>query len=36
MDGVVIQRLTEIGNTVTPGTPLLKIVNPNSLASLEF
>jgi RND family efflux transporter MFP subunit len=31
MDGVVIQRLAEIGNTVVPGTPLLKIVDPKSL-----
>jgi RND family efflux transporter MFP subunit len=31
MDGVVIQRLAEAGNTVVPGTPLLKIVDPKSL-----
>ncbi len=31
MDGVVIQRLGEAGNTVVPGTPLLKIVDPKSL-----
>ncbi len=31
MDGVVIQRLAEAGNTVVPGTPLLKIVDPRSL-----
>ena len=31
MDGVVIQRLAEVGNTVAPGTPLLKIVDPRSL-----
>lgn len=31
MEGVVIQRLGEVGNTVVPGTPLLKIVNPKSL-----
>lgn len=31
MDGVVIQRLTEAGSTVVPGTPLLKIVDPKSL-----
>ena len=31
MDGIVIQRLTEAGNTVVPGTPLLKIVDPKSL-----
>lgn len=31
MDGVVVQRLGEAGNTVTPGTPLLKIVDPQSL-----
>lgn len=31
MDGVVIQRLAETGNTVVPGTPLLKLVDPKSL-----
>ena len=31
MHGVVIQRLAEVGNTVVPGTPLLKIVDPKSL-----
>jgi RND family efflux transporter MFP subunit len=31
MDGVVIQRMAETGNTVVPGTPLLKIVDPKSL-----
>ena len=31
MDGVVVQRLAEVGNTVVPGTPLLKIVDPKSL-----
>jgi RND family efflux transporter MFP subunit len=31
MDGVVVQRLGEAGNTVVPGTPLLKIVDPKSL-----
>ena len=31
MEGVVIQRLGEVGNTVVPGTPLLKIVDPKSL-----
>ncbi len=31
MQGVVIQRLGEVGNTVVPGTPLLKIVDPKSL-----
>lgn len=31
MEGVVIQRLGEVGNTVVPGTPLLKIVDPTSL-----
>lgn len=31
MDGVVIQRLAEAGNTVVPGTPLLKLVDPKSL-----
>ena len=31
MAGVVIQRLGEVGNTVVPGTPLLKIVDPKSL-----
>lgn len=31
MEGVVIQRFAEVGNTVVPGTPLLKIVDPKSL-----
>lgn len=31
MDGVVVQRLSEVGNTVVPGTPLLKIVDPGAL-----
>ena len=31
MDGMVVQRLSEGGNTVGPGTPLLKIVDPMSL-----
>jgi RND family efflux transporter MFP subunit len=31
MDGIVVQRLGEVGNTVVPGTPLLKIVDPDSL-----
>ncbi len=31
MDGVVVQRLGEVGNTVVPGTPLLKIVDPKTL-----
>lgn len=31
MDGVVVQRLGEVGNTVVPGTALLKIVDPVSL-----
>jgi len=31
MEGVVIQRLGEVGNTVVPGTALLKIVDPKSL-----
>ena len=31
MDGVMIQRLAEVGNTVAPGTALLKIVDPKSL-----
>lgn len=31
MAGVVIQRLGETGDTVVPGTPLLKIVDPKSL-----
>jgi RND family efflux transporter MFP subunit len=31
MDGVVIQRLAEVGSTVSPGTPLMKIVDPQSL-----
>ena len=31
MDGVVIQRLAEVGSTVAPGTALMKIVDPKSL-----
>jgi HlyD family secretion protein len=31
MNAVVVQRLTEVGNTVVPGTPLLKLVDPASL-----
>ena len=31
INGVVIQRLGEVGNTVVPGTPLMKIVDPKSL-----
>jgi RND family efflux transporter MFP subunit len=31
MDGVVVQRFGEVGNTVVPGTALLKIVDPTSL-----
>lgn len=31
MDGVVIQRLAEVGSTVAPGTALLKIVDPKSV-----
>ncbi len=29
--GVVVQRLAEAGNTVVPGTPLLKLVEPSTL-----
>jgi len=31
MNGVVVQRLGEVGNTVVPGTPLLKMVDPRTL-----
>ena len=31
MDGIVVQRMGEVGNTVVPGTALLKIVDPKSL-----
>jgi len=31
MDGIVVQRLGEVGNTVVPGTALLKIVDPKTL-----
>ncbi len=31
MGGIVVQRLSEAGNTVVPGTPLLKIVDPGTL-----
>lgn len=31
MDGVVIQRLVEIGATVVPGTPIFKLVDPKTV-----
>ncbi len=31
IDGVVVQRLGEVGNTVVPGTPILKLVDPKTL-----
>ncbi len=31
MDGVVVQRLVEVGSPAAPGTPLLKLVDPASL-----
>lgn len=31
MNGVVVQRLVEVGSTVGPGTPLLKLVDPATL-----
>jgi RND family efflux transporter MFP subunit len=31
MDGVVIERLAEVGSTVVPGTPIFKIVNPATI-----
>jgi len=31
MGGIVVQRLSEAGNTVVPGTSLLKIVDPETL-----
>jgi RND family efflux transporter MFP subunit len=31
MDGVVVQRLAEVGSTVVPGSALLKLVDPRSL-----
>jgi RND family efflux transporter MFP subunit len=31
MDAVVVQRLGEVGNTVVPGTPLLKLVDPRTV-----
>ncbi len=31
MDGVVIERLAEVGSTVVPGTPVFKIVNPATI-----
>lgn len=31
MGGIVVQRQSEAGNTVVPGTPLLKIVDPETL-----
>jgi HlyD family secretion protein len=31
IDGVVVQRLGEVGNTVVPGTPILRLVDPKTL-----
>jgi RND family efflux transporter MFP subunit len=31
MDGVVVQRLAEVGNTTVPGSVLMKIVDPKTL-----
>ncbi|ODV04282.1 MAG: hypothetical protein ABT20_14190 [Rubrivivax sp. SCN 70-15] len=31
MDGVIVARLVEVGSTVVPGSPLLRIVDPASL-----
>lgn len=31
MEGVVVQRLAEPGTTVSPGTPILRLVDPRSL-----
>ncbi len=31
MDGVVIERLAEVGSTVVPGTPVFKIVDPATI-----
>jgi len=31
MDGIVIQRLAEPGTTVSPGTPILRLVDPRTL-----
>lgn len=31
LDGVVVQRLAEVGSTVVPGTALLKLVDPRTL-----
>jgi multidrug efflux pump subunit AcrA (membrane-fusion protein) len=31
MDGVIVARLVEVGSTVVPGSPLLRIVDPVSL-----
>lgn len=31
VDAIVVQRLAEVGNTVIPGTPILKLVDPKTL-----
>ena len=31
MDGVIVQRLAEIGNTVVPGSPIFRMVDPAAL-----
>lgn len=31
VDAIVVQRLAEVGNTVVPGTPILKLVDPKTL-----
>jgi RND family efflux transporter MFP subunit len=31
MDGIVIERVAEVGSTVVPGTPVFKLVNPATI-----
>ena len=31
MDGVIVQRLAEVGNTVVPGSPIFRMVDPAAL-----
>lgn len=31
MDGVIVQRLAETGNTVVPGSPIFRVVDPGAL-----
>jgi HlyD family secretion protein len=31
LDGIVVQRLAEVGNTVIPGSPILRLIDPKTL-----